>query len=106
MPMSGNRISLKNGLFVGAMLATAFYSYAEPCVQLSSVEEVENKMKRAQEWADILANLKARWKATTKAGSLGTLQKLISDTKALEASIPDIPKANRILKNMLKDLIM
>jgi hypothetical protein len=105
--MSGNRISLKNGLFVaGALLLTSLCSYGLNESQVAQVKDITQETYEFMQDMQRLKDDNAFFKNTKKDPFFGRLATIIADSKAVLATIPDIPKADKLLKGMLNDMIV
>ncbi len=99
--MAGNRMKLKNGLFVTMLLATPFFGYG---LEKKHVQGLDTITAQADSWAQILKNLKNMRGSINKAALLAKLELIIQDSDNVLSSIPDVPEADKLLKGMITDI--
>lgn len=99
--MAGNRMKLKNGLFVTMLLATPFFGYGfeEPQLDVSYVTTLRTLTKNTDAWTHKLCN--GQNKLTDL---LSELSVIITTAHSQLQEIPDVPAAASLLKTMIKDL--
>lgn len=95
--MAGNRMKLKNGLFVTMLLATPFFGYG---LEKEQIETFSRLTEEFDTWGQKLL----KPKNTTKAGLLGELQVILLKLESLVSSVPDTPPADSLIKTMITDL--
>ena len=94
--MSGNRMKLKNGLFIGALLSVTFSGYA---LEKDRIEATHVLTDKLDTWIHKLSDAKDPLEVLLK-----ELQAIISNVHSLVQTLPDTPPADALLKTILTDL--
>lgn len=94
--MSGNRMKLKKGLFLGMLLSTTFFGYG---LEKEQVEALSKLTANTDAWTHRLCAGKDKL-----ADLLRELLDIINTAHAQLQTIPDVPPADSLLKTMIKDL--
>ncbi len=94
--MSGNRMKLKNGLFVGALLSVTFSGYG---LEKNAIESTHTLTDQLDTWIHKLSDAKAPLNELLK-----ELQGIISNLSSIVQTLPDTPPADALLKTILTDL--